>query len=302
MKIVSLVPFVSDLFARMGKAESLVDLSLELSSVGLTGVDKDQGLRQNTELRRLQSGLLGDELEIDQLLSLKPSCIITTVQEEDSDSFISWAEAFVEQHYDFALRIHHVDIKSLGDMYDTIERLGTIGSFAADARHLVAKIKAQIMQWAHAFYDRSKGKKVLVLTAIEPFLLAPLWTADIISSLGAKPANSVSGTELGGAVSWSDITSLAPDVIIVAPFGATLPESVRTLPILQKLPGWDELPAVKRGEVGFCRGDSFEMGGSFLQGAAILVSLIAGLDSGYITPRDVYYKLRFVELQRHRFL
>lgn len=302
MKIVSLVPFASDLFTRMGKAEVLVEISPELSRLRRVEEDTYQGSEKSEGLGRLKAGLFDSELDVDCLLSMRPSVIITKVQREEPDSFISWAEAFVEQHYDCALRIYHVDIKTIGDMYDTIERLGAIGSFALDARQLVAKIKAQIMQWAQAFYDRSKGKKVMVLTGIEPFCLAPLWTADIVSSLGAKPLQSASGARLSGEVSWSDITLLAPDVIIVAPFGATLSESVRTLPLLQRLPGWDEMPAVKRGEVGFCRGDSFEMGGSFLQGTAILVSLIAGLDSGYITPRDVYYKLRFVELQRHRFL
>jgi hypothetical protein len=33
-----------------------------------------------------------------------------------------------------------------------------------------------------------------------------------------------------------------------------------------------------------------------------LVSAMAGLDAGYITKRDEFHRLRFVELHRHRFL
>ena len=36
--------------------------------------------------------------------------------------------------------------------------------------------------------------------------------------------------------------------------------------------------------------------------AAVLLSAMAELDSGYITKRDEFYRLRFVELHRHRFL
>lgn len=303
MKIASLVPFVSGVFIRMGKSEALIEVS-----TGSSNNDDDvQGEPPNksaesTDLHRFKTGLCDEDLNIEHLISMKPSCIITTVRREDPSTFIPWAEAFVEQHYNSALRIHHVEIKTLKDMYDTIERLGSIGSFALDARQLVAKIKAQLMQWAHTFYHRSKGKKVLVLSGIEPCCVAPIWLADIVSSLGAKPVESANGSILTGEVSWSEIRRLAPDVLVVAPVGATLSESVRTVSILQTLPGWEDIPAVKRGEVGFCSGDSFEIGSSFLHGAAILASLIAGLDSGYITPRDVYYKLRFVELQRHRFL
>jgi hypothetical protein len=60
---------------------------------------------------------------------------------------------------------------------------------------------------------------------------------------------------------------------------------------------------VKRGEVIFCAGiDLYRPGARFLKGAAILVSAIAGLDSGYITERDEYFKVRYLELHRHRFM
>ena len=80
-------------------------------------------------------------------------------------------------------------------------------------------------------------------------------------------------------------------------------EGIRHLPTLQGLPNWEGLPAVKRGDVIFADGVSlYDAGPGFLRGAAVVVSALASLESGYITKRDEYVKLRFVELHRHKFL
>jgi iron complex transport system substrate-binding protein len=92
-------------------------------------------------------------------------------------------------------------------------------------------------------------------------------------------------------------------VIVVAPVGFNLSESVKTFSKVVTLPEWESLPAVKRGEVIFAAGDAlYRPGPRLVKGAAVLISAIAGLDSGYITERDEYFKLRYLELHRHRFL
>ena len=94
-----------------------------------------------------------------------------------------------------------------------------------------------------------------------------------------------------------------PDVIIVAPCGATLEESLRSLKELEAAPEWEDIPAVKRGEVIFYEGvELYQPGPRFIKGVAVMVSAVAGLDSGYITKKDEFYRLRFVELHRHRFM
>ena len=63
------------------------------------------------------------------------------------------------------------------------------------------------------------------------------------------------------------------------------------------------LGAVKRGEVIFMSGRQlYAPGPGIVRAAACVVSGMAGLDSGYITKRDEFYRLRFVELHRHRFM
>jgi iron complex transport system substrate-binding protein len=109
--------------------------------------------------------------------------------------------------------------------------------------------------------------------------------------------------QAGREVTWDEIVAFKPDVIIVAPRGFDVNASARLFKRFEKLPGWEDVSAVKRGEVVFAPGlGLFDRPGPRIRDAmAILISAIAGLDSGYITPRDSFYRLRWIELQRHRF-
>ena len=83
----------------------------------------------------------------------------------------------------------------------------------------------------------------------------------------------------------------------------TVADSCKLFREFEKRPGWDNIPAVKRGEVFFSEGISnfYRPSMRLIESMSILVSAIAGFDSGYITPRDSFHKLRWLELQRHQF-
>jgi ABC-type Fe3+-hydroxamate transport system substrate-binding protein len=109
--------------------------------------------------------------------------------------------------------------------------------------------------------------------------------------------------QISKPITWEELAAFAPDSIMVAPRGKTVTESVRYLRKLEEAPQWETMPAVKRGEVVFADGVRiYQAGAGLLEGAGMLVSAMAGLDAGYITKREEFYRLRFVELHRHRFL
>jgi iron complex transport system substrate-binding protein len=186
-------------------------------------------------------------------------------------------------------------------LYGTIEKIGEVSGKAPLAREMCNRLKAQIMDWCDAFYDRMKNKRVTVLSSVTPLRLAGMWIPDLVKGASCIPQYNAVG---GGPkeVTWKEIQEFRPDVIVVAPEGFDLEESVKTLRFLERCPTWESVPAVKRGEVVFCDGMGLYLPGPrMLSGVAQLISGIAGLESGYITDRDSFYRLRWVELHRHRF-
>ncbi len=309
VRIASLQPFATDILARYGVGLDLIavthlcEVPKSCGKVAVVTRSESQPFTYSSEAdQRLACGLSSYSLDIKQLLVLEPDVIIADVQESEPLAFISWAEGVLGSTLNKKCRIFNAAITSLVQMSDVVEEIGALVGSRSEARALASKTQAQLMAWADSFFDRCKGKKVVVLSSVDPIVVAERWIPDMVRMLGAK---SIERTDprLGKTFSWEEIVAARPDVIVVAPEGASLQQSVRAMPVVQRLPGWESLPAVKRGEVIFCAGsDLYRPGVRFLRGAAVLVSAVAGLDSGYITERDEYFKVRYLELHRHKFL
>jgi len=50
-------------------------------------------------------------------------------------------------------------------------------------------------------------------------------------------------------VTWDAVRTAAPEVLVLACCGYRVDRTLRDLPLLASQPGWDELPAVRAGEV-----------------------------------------------------
>ena len=101
---------------------------------------------------------------------------------------------------------------------------------------------------------------------------------------------------------WNELSRFRPDVIVVAPRNLDLKECLKRFRFFDSFPEWEKLPAVKRGEVFFADGSRYfnTPGPLMLESMGVLISAIAGFESGYITERDIFYRLRWLELHRHR--
>jgi iron complex transport system substrate-binding protein len=241
-------------------------------------------------------------LDVGALKSIIPDVVLAEVRDANPTEFVAWAEAYLRKATERRVKVIDISISTLEQMYAVVEEIGGLTGDAPEARKFANKNKAQLMAWADSFFERCKGKKVVVLSSVEPVITAERWIPDLVKLLGARTIERPPEAQ-GRSLTWPEIIAGRPDVLVVAPEGKPLLESVKSLKSVQELPDWEELPAVKRGEVIFCSGiELYRPGPKFLRGAAILVSAVAGLDSGYITERDEYFKIRYLELHRHKFL
>jgi len=168
-------------------------------------------------------------------------------------------------------------------------------------RELAQRAKAQLMDLCNNFYPRMKNRKIAVLSSVQPMKLAGLWIPDLVKQAAAIPMHPYSGYP-DRAITWDELCEFNPDVIVVAPRGVSVEESRKLFLEMEKLPRWNEVRAVMRGDVYFCEGQSqfYYPTPAIIPSICTLISTIASLESGYITPRDSFFKLRWLEVQRHR--
>jgi iron complex transport system substrate-binding protein len=309
LRIVSLEPFITDIIDFSGAAPMLVGVSSrcelsEPSSAPTIVTIPDDGTHRFTssDEERISRGLATSLVDCKKIISLSPDIIFTRMTDLERAAFQLLAEEYFEAWVGRKVLVKDVSIISLATMYEEIEAVGVRVGKGRECRDLAGRIKAQIMGWADSFFDRSRGKKVVLLSSIEPLRIETRWFTSF-AKLFSCQLFTRDPKRRDSQLQWSEICDFRPDVILVAPQEGGVATGVRGLGALERLDGWDSLPAVKRGDVFFCDGnDLYRPGPRFLKGAAVFVSALAGLESGYITQRDEFYRLRFLELHRHRFL
>ncbi len=307
MKIISLEPYITDVLVYLGVTEKLVGVSHRCeqpsSTSVVTVVTTPAVVSQVSGLDgRVAKELCTDFVDVEQLLSLAPDLVLTESEQLAQPGGARWIQEYLETRLGKKVLIAAFSARTVDAMYGVFEEIGKLVGNVQGGRDLGHRLKAQLMDWSDSFYPRMKNKRVTVLSSVAPLRLAGKWIPDLVKCASAAPQHYVVG-DGEKETSWSEIVSFRPDVIIVAPEGYSLDESVKTLKYLERAKEWEGLPAVKRGEVVFCDGlGLYRPGPKLLSGAAILISAIAGLESGYITKRDEFFRLRWVELHRHRFV
>ena len=309
MKIVSLNPFLTEILYALHDGRKVFGVTHlcpqpPSSDYTPTVVTRSSAPKPSGSVERdkLQAGLSAIPVDIDKLKEAAPSVILTTVVSDNPDDFCGFAQEYFQHHWMKNVRVKSVDIVSLNDLLDAYGDLGTLIGMGPTGRDRAQRLKSQLLDWGRNLYERLRNKKTVVLSSVEPLEIAGCWIPDIIRLVSGRAMNSEQ-REISKPTTWEELAAFAPDAIMVAPRGKTLEESVRYLRKLEDAPQWDSLPAVKRGEVVFADGIRiYQTGAGLLEGAGILVSAMAGLDAGYITKREEFHRLRFVELHRHRFL
>lgn len=280
-------------------------LDLETSIVGVGPADpftpKAGNVTKGTKAPPVKEPkAVSEYFDLDLLKNTKPDLVLF-------ESFDLWDDRRLKEANEFLIlslgvvpRLVPIKLRTLNDIYEAFPKIGKATRTDARALSLINRMKAQILDWASNFYERTKNKKVTVLSSIAPVTLAGFWVPELIKLSSSEPQFGGIG-EPDFETSWDTIKTFRPDVIVVAPRGKNLEECTKSFKVLEREKVWEELPAVKRGEVIFMDGNSlYQPNYDIIDGIAILISAIAGLESGYITPRNSFVRLRWLELHRHR--
>lgn len=238
-------------------------------------------------------------IDVDAFRLSQPDVIFTSLP--DPDKLAAVKESLHSYFGKEVAVYHHAPIR-LDEVFEMFDKVGKQLKDHEKGKALSQRLKAQMMDWSSNFYDRLKNKRVTFISSVEPLQLGGRWIPDMVR-LASGSSQGLLAQEVDQPVRWEEIVSYNPDVIVVAPRNLSFEDTLKSFKIFEKFPHWEDIYAVKRGDVYFTDGVKFfnKATPALLDAMGILVSAMAGLESGYITPRDVMFKLRWLELQRHRF-
>jgi iron complex transport system substrate-binding protein len=267
MRIVSLLPSITELVCALGRQEDLVGVTHEcdfppgvesLPHLTRSWMDTDAPSSEIDELVSAQHEGLYD-LDEDLLAELAPDMILTqeqcdvcAVNEETVREVAGRLERppIVESFNPTDLESVFAMFRRVGELLDCVSEAGLlVAGFKLTVGDLTRRRKA-------AGADSESPPRVLLLEWLDPPFSCGHWNPEIIDRAG--------GVELIGRpgqpsrrLTWKQVASNQPDVVIVAPCGFNLSRAERELKKIEERPEWRALPAVKNGAVVVADGSSF---------------------------------------------
>lgn len=246
MRIVSFLPSATEIICDLGLEKELVGVTFECSW--------PQGVKEGREIvvnslidplltpaeissfvsERSRQGLSLYTIEDVALQQCDPDlilsqdiCGVCAVPVGDIDA----AAARLDCHAE----ILQIDPHTLDEVIESVITIARSAGVEERGLALVAELRNRLAEVGRKVVALP-APSVLVIEWIDPVFGSGHWVPDVITSAGGRPLLSNSGAD-SGVISWEQIHKAKPDVILVAPCGYGLDESVaQAESILDKLP------------------------------------------------------------------
>jgi iron complex transport system substrate-binding protein len=262
MRIVSLLPSLTELVCALGRGDDLVGVTHECDyPPGVEALphltrSRIATMASSTEIDAQvaeQGGHLYD-LDQDRLAGLLPDLILTQAQCDVcavNERTVRRAAASLPG----PPLVASVNPTTLAGVHTMFRRIGVLIGAADAAEGLIARFAATASEVDRRRAGRSV-LRVVHLEWIDPPFISGHWNPELVRYAGGHEVLGRAG-EPSRRAPWSEVAAAAPEVILVAPCGFPLERTEAELPILQARPEWRELPAVRNGRVVLIDGSAF---------------------------------------------
>jgi len=162
---------------------------------------------------------------------------------------------------------------SLSDVLEDISRVGAATGRETAAEALVQDLRRRIDEVG--IREPEYRPRVVCLEWFEPLYVAGHWVPELVTLAGGFDPLGRKG-EPSFKIEWQSVLDAKPDVILLMPCGFDVRRAVKESTPLRKLNGWNDLPAVKTGNVYALNGSAYfsRPGPRLINGLEILARII----------------------------
>lgn len=204
----------------------------------------------------LQEGISVYRVFADRLNELRPDVIITQSQCEVCAVSLRDVEEAVCQLVTSQPQIVSLEPNSLADVWSDIRRVAVALEAPALGEQLVAFSQGRISVIQAQTQNIKHKPTVACIEWIDPLMAGGNWVPELVEMAGGI---NLFG-EAGKHSPWMTFEELAahdPEVIVVLPCGYDIPKTKAEMPPLVNQPGWENLQAVRTGQVYLTDGNQY---------------------------------------------
>jgi len=258
MRIVSLLPSATEIVCALGLEDQLVGVTHEcdypaavrgLPAVTHTLIPTDAS---SAEIDRLVRERLAGQralytLDLPTLERLRPDLIVTqalcdvcAVADEEVRAAACTLPGLP--------RVINLEPETLSQVFEAVRQVADAAGIPARGMEVVASLTARVEDVAARAARRGTRPRVALLEWLDPPFTPGHWNPELVRLAGGI---SVLGTEgvKSRTLAWDEVIAAAPEVVMISCCGFSVERTRADLPLLDRVPGWADLPAVRAGQV-----------------------------------------------------
>ncbi len=257
MRVVSLLPSATEIVFGLGVEPVGVShecdhppAARDLPAVNRSRVDADaDSATIDAQVQAAESDGVGVyEIDHERLAALDPDLVVSQgICDVCAVDSVLVREAVDDLGLD--AEVLTTDPHRLGDVLDDVERIGAALDRDDRASDYRTELQGRIDDvTAGVQRENDERPSVVVLDWLEPPMVAGHWVPGLVERAGGRYPLADPG-ERSRPREWSEIRGCDPDVLIAAPCGFGLEQTLADRDTLTERPGWADLRAVQQDEV-----------------------------------------------------
>ena len=260
MRICSLLPSGTEILFALGLQNQIIgvtdlcDYPPEAADIRVVCRSRiDPSIMSSEEVeaemhRILSNGESPYDLDVDWLQAAAPDLVIT----QDLCYFCEIDAATVQRAVEpipAPPSVLNLNPRTLDEILDSFLEVGAACAVPNRARLLVSDLKARIDTVAHKVAQAPSRPAVFSIEGVNPLVIGGHWVTDLLIRAGGRLPERFAPGCPAERIPWDDVVSARPDKLFIDLCSSDLARSVREITWLAAQPGWNDLPAIRSGEV-----------------------------------------------------
>jgi iron complex transport system substrate-binding protein len=306
LRIVSLIPSATEMVAALGLGGSLVGRSHECdyppgveqlpvcTAPNLDPKGNSREIHERVE-ELLQSALSIYRLDLDQLVQLQPTHILTQAQCEVCAVSLDDVETAIATLTNCTAQVISLQPHTLEEVWADLARLSQI--FAVDSTESLMSLRDRVERCRTQ--SRATRPRVACIEWTDPLMVAGNWVPELVELAGGENLFGTVGAH-SPWMQWSELYDADPDVIAFMPCGFDLAQTQQAAQefVLQHLSEWSSLRAVKMQRVYLTDGNQYfnRPGPRLVDSLEILSEILHpdGIQYGYASQGWVPFQMEAI--------
>jgi iron complex transport system substrate-binding protein len=266
-RIASLLPSATEMVCALGFADELVARSHECnypaaaaSAAVCTKPKIDPAATSveiNGQVKKLSANSLSlFDVDTDLLRKLNPDVILTQAQcdvcavsEKDLAGLLGEWEGKKPE-------IVSLQPTRFSHLWDDIRTVAEAIGARTQCKELLGELKPKCVDVIERAAAAKRKPQVVCLEWLDPLMAGGNWIPDMVTMAGGENLIAEGGKH-SGWITMEDLTAANPHIIVLMPCGFDLSRTMEAARVLEGLPGWNQLKAVKKKRVFATDGSAF---------------------------------------------